>query len=65
MAGSAALLLLFFPAHFPEGEVFGKVKDTAGQGLIAAFLAPLFGTDFLMRIKLKYRWYKAQGRHEL
>jgi hypothetical protein len=65
IAVSAVLLLLFFQSHFPEGAVLTKVKDTAGQGLIAALMAPLFGTDFLMRMKLKYKWHKARGSTEI
>lgn len=65
IAVCAAVLLLFFQSHFPPGEVLSKVKDTAGQGLIAACLAPLFGTDFLMRMKLKYKWHRARGDAEL
>ncbi|MFN3892119.1 MAG: hypothetical protein ACK4MV_17110 [Beijerinckiaceae bacterium] len=64
LAVSAALLLLFFASHFPEGAVLAKVQETAGQGLIVAFLAPVFGTDFLMRMKYKYRWRKSRGHHE-
>ncbi|MDP2355854.1 MAG: hypothetical protein Q8M31_07295 [Beijerinckiaceae bacterium] len=65
IAVSAVLLLLFFASHFPDGAVLAKVKDTAGQGLIAAVMAPLFGTDFLMRMKLKYRWHKVKGSTEV
>ena len=65
LAVSGAVLLLFFQSHFPAGELFDRVKETAGQGLMAAAFAPLLGTDFLMRIKLKYRRQKAQGQHEL
>jgi hypothetical protein len=45
--------------------VYAKVQETAVQGLVVAALAPLFGTDFLMRMKLKYKWHKARGHHEL
>ena len=65
LAVSAALLLLFFQPYFPEGQVYAKVMETAGQGLIVACLAPLLGTDFLMRMKLKYKWHKARGHHEV
>jgi hypothetical protein len=65
LAVSGAALLLFFQSHFPAGELLAKVKETAGQGLMAAAFAPLLGTDFLMRMKLKYRWHKARGQHEL
>lgn len=65
LAVSAALLLLFFPPYFPDGKVYAKVQETAVQGLVVAALAPLFGTDFLMRMKLKYKWHKARGHHEL
>lgn len=65
IAGSLAMLLLFFQSYFPEGELLGKVKETAGQALTVAALAPLFGTDFLMRMKLKYKWRKARGRTEV
>jgi hypothetical protein len=65
IAVCAAALLLGFQSHFPEGEVFAKVQDTVGQALIAAALAPLLGTDFLMRMKLKYKWFRAQGRPEI
>lgn len=64
IAASSAVLLIFYQPYFPEGEVMAKVKDTAGQGLIAACLAPILGTDFLMRMKLKYKWHKAKGRAE-
>lgn len=62
---SAALLLLFFQSHFPEGAVLAKVKDAGGQALLVGIFAPLFGTDFLMRMKLKYKWHKAKGHTEL
>ncbi len=65
IAVSAVLLLLFFASHFPDGAVLAKVTETAGHGLIAAIMAPLFGTDFLMRMKLKYKWHKARGSAEL
>ena len=65
LAISAAVLLLFFQSHFPEGAVLQKVKDTATQGLIAALLAPIFGTDFLMRIKVAYKWRKSKGHPEV
>ncbi len=65
IAVSAVLLLLFFASHFPDGAVLAKVTETAGQGLIAAVMAPLFGTDFLMRMKLKYKWHKARGSTEV
>ena len=65
MAISAAILLAFFPPHFPEGQVWSRVQETAGQSLLVAVIAPLFGTDFLMRMKLKYKWFRARGHHEL
>jgi glucan phosphoethanolaminetransferase (alkaline phosphatase superfamily) len=65
IALSAALLLLFFQSHFPDGAVLQKVKDTGTQGLIAACLAPIFGTDFLMRIKVSYKWRKSKGHTEV
>ena len=65
IAASAALLLLFFQSHFPEGAVYAKVMDTLVQALVISVVAPLFGTDFLMRMKLKYKWHKAKGHTEV
>jgi hypothetical protein len=65
IALSAATLLLFLQSYFPEGAVLQNVKDTGTQALIAACVAPLLGTDFLMRMKLSYKWHKSKGRHEL
>lgn len=65
IAACSAVLLVGFQSHFPDGEVLAKVQDTAGQALIAAALAPLLGTDFLMRMKLKYKWFRAHGRPEI
>lgn len=65
IAISAGVLLMFFQSHFPEGELLGKVKETIGQAGVAAALAPLFGTDFLMRMKLKYKWRKARGQSDV
>lgn len=65
IAVSAGLLLLFFQPYFPDGEIAKKVSDTAANGVIAAFIAPFFGTDFLMRMKVAYKLRKSQGRSEL
>ena len=65
IAVSAGLLLLFFPPYFPDGEITRKVADTAANGLIAAVIAPFFGTDFLMRMKVSYKLRKSQGQSEL
>ncbi len=65
IAVCAALLLIFYQSHFPEGAVLARLTETAGQGLLAALIAPLVGTDFLMRMKLKYKWHKARGSTEI
>ncbi|MBX9760608.1 MAG: hypothetical protein K2Y29_17650 [Beijerinckiaceae bacterium] len=65
LAASAGILLFFYQSYFPEGSVLQKVKDTGTQGLVAALLAPIFGTDFLMRIKLAYKWRKSKGHTEV
>jgi glucan phosphoethanolaminetransferase (alkaline phosphatase superfamily) len=65
IAASAAILMLFFQSHFPAGAVATKVYATGIQSVVIAFLAPLFGTDFLMRMKLKYKWHKARGSTEV
>jgi len=65
IAASALILLVFYSPHFPEGEIYAKVKETVQQGLIATFVAPIFATEFLRRVKVSYRARKAQGHHEL
>lgn len=65
IAVSALVLLVFYSPHFPEGEIFGKVRETLPNALIASVLGPLMATDFLMRIKVGYRARKARGHHEL
>lgn len=65
LGASAAVLLFFYQPYFPEGSVLQKVKDTGVQGLVAALLAPIFGTDFLMRIKVSYKWRKSKGHTEV
>lgn len=61
----AAILFIFYQSHFPEGAVMARLTETAGQGLLASIIAPLVGTDFLMRMKLKYKWHKARGSTEI
>jgi hypothetical protein len=55
----------FLPPYFPEGEIAAKTRETGMQALLAAVIAPVFGTDFLMRIKISMRYWKSKGHHEL
>jgi hypothetical protein len=62
---AGATLLLFYQPYFPEGEIAAKTRETGMQALLAAVIAPVFGTDFLMRIKISMRYWKSKGHHEL
>ncbi len=62
---AGATLLLFYQPYFPEGEIAAKTRETGLQALLAAVIAPVFGTDFLMRIKISMRYWKSKGHHEV
>lgn len=65
IALAGATLMLFYQPYFPAGEIAAKTRETAIQGLIAACIAPVLGTDFLMRMKLSIRYWRSRGHHEL
>lgn len=62
---AGATLLLFYQPYFPEGEIAAKTRETGLQALLAAVIAPVCGTDFLMRIKISMRYWKSKGHHEV